>query len=174
MRCKAFRPASWSPSFSSSTIDNRCVPTPGAATSSAWTLAGLGGNVADIRPIASSNSSFDEGLPPAQGRSADLRLRLQGRSSPALRERPHHRLSASSRAATPICVALIFAPRSHRPDLRQENVALTNRMAALFRPTRQPQCWRLPITVPISRLVYPGGDTSLVSNLEYRIRSLDR
>jgi outer membrane protein insertion porin family len=163
------------PSFSSSTIDNPMRPHSGRSYFFGSDIAGLGGNVADIRPIAEFKQFIPmKGIHPRKDGIQTLGIRLQGsfitgfggKTAP-----PFERFFQGGdtdlrgfdvRAAGPI--ALISD---------KANVILTNPDGSLVpRDPNNPLRGNSPyfqVTVPISRLVYPGGDTSLVSNVEYRI-----
>jgi outer membrane protein insertion porin family len=160
------------PSFSSSTIDNPMRPHSGRSYFMGMDIAGIGGNVADIRPIAEYKQFFPmKGIHPRKEGLQTLGVRLQGsfitgwggKTAP-----PFERFFQGGdtdlrgfdiRAASP--TALISDKVS---------VVLTNPdgSTVLLNPNN-PRFGAQTVTVPISRLVYPGGDTSLVSNVEYRI-----
>jgi outer membrane protein insertion porin family len=135
-------------------------------------IAGLGGNVADIRPIAEYKRFIPmKGIHPRKEGLQTFGYRLQGsfitgwggKTAP-----PFERFFQGGdtdlrgfdiRAAGP--VALISD---------KQTVPLTNPDGStVLADPNNPNAGAWPVTVPITRLVYPGGDTSLVSNLEYRI-----
>jgi outer membrane protein insertion porin family len=160
------------PSFSSSTIDNPMRPHSGRSYFFGMDIAGLGGNVADIRPIAEFKQFIPmKGFHPRKEGLQTFGYRLQGSFITGFAGKtapPFERFFQGGdtdlrgfdiRAAGPI--ALISDKRT---------VALTNPDGSTVpADPNNPSAGAWPITVPISRLVYPGGDTSLVSNLEYRI-----
>jgi outer membrane protein insertion porin family len=160
------------PSFSSSTIDNPMRPHTGRSYFIGMDIAGIGGNVADIRPIAEYKQFIPmKGIHPRKEGLQTLGVRFQGsfitgwggKTAP-----PFERFFQGGdtdlrgfdiRAASP--TALISDKVSVPLTDPDGNVVPLNPNNARF--------GAYTITVPISRLVYPGGDTSLVSNVEYRI-----
>jgi outer membrane protein insertion porin family len=169
------------PSFSSSTIDNPMRPHSGRSYFFGMDIAGLGGNVADIRPIAEYKQFIPmKGIHPRKEGLQTFGFRLQGSFITGFAGKtapPFERFFQGGdtdlrgfdiRAAGP--VALISD---------SQTVTLTNSDGTT--PPWDPNNPRNPcgalagqvcpytIKVPVSRLVYPGGDTSIVSNLEYRI-----
>jgi outer membrane protein insertion porin family len=160
------------PSFSSSTIDNPMRPHRGRSYFVGMDIAGIGGNVADIRPVTEFKQFIPmKGIHPNKDGLQTLGIRLQGsfitgyggKTAP-----PFERFFQGGdtdlrgfdvRAASPI--AFISDKVS---------VPLTNPDGnpVPFDPNNS-RAGNATVTVPISRLVYPGGDTSLVSNVEYRI-----
>jgi outer membrane protein insertion porin family len=165
------------PSFSSSTIDNPMRPHSGRSYFFGMDIAGLGGNVADIRPIAEYKQFIPmKGIHPRKEGLQTFGFRLQGSFITGFAGKtapPFERFFQGGdtdlrgfdvRAAGP--VALISD---------SQIVTLIN--GAPWDPNnpRNPcgalagQVCPYTIKVPVTRLVYPGGDTSIVSNLEYRI-----
>jgi outer membrane protein insertion porin family len=135
-------------------------------------IAGLGGNVSYIRPVSELKRFIPmKGMHPAKDGMQTLGIRLQGsfimgfggNTAP-----PFERFFQGGdtdlrgfdvRAASPI--ALISD---------KTIVTLTNSDGSLVPAdpnNLRAGYWGVP--VPISRLIYPGGDTSIVSNIEYRI-----
>ncbi len=135
-------------------------------------IAGIGGNVADIRPISEFKQFIPmKGIHPRKDGLQTLGIRLQGsfitgyggKTAP-----PFERYFQGGdtdlrgfdiRAASPIAlisdkVAVTLTNPDGNPVPKDPNNA---------------RAGSATVTVPISRLVYPGGDTSLVSNVEYRI-----
>ncbi len=160
------------PSFSSSTIDNPMRPHSGRSYFFGMDIAGIGGNVADIRPIGEFKQFIPmKGIHPRKDGMQTLGMRLQGsfitgwggKTAP-----PFERFFQGGdtdlrgfdiRAAGPI--ALISDKIA---------VPLTNRDGTtVVKDPDNSRSGPWMVTVPITRLVYPGGDTSLVGNLEYRI-----
>jgi outer membrane protein insertion porin family len=166
------------PSFSMSTIDNPMRPHTGHSYFMGVDIAGLGGNVDYVRPVAEVKQWIPmKGLHPSKDGLQTLGFRLQtsfvsgfaGNTAP-----PFERFFQGGdtdlrgfdvRAASP--AALISD---------KVTVNLTSASGALVpidpsipinANSSAPNIWTIP--VPITRLVYPGGDTSWVGNVEYRI-----
>ncbi len=160
------------PSFSLSTIDNPMRPHSGHSYFLGVDIAGLGGNVADIRPIAEYKAFIPmKGFHRRKDGLQTLGYRLQGsfitgwagKTAPPF-ERFFQGGDTDLRG---------FDIRSASPTALiadKITVQVTNPDGSF--PPVDPSNPRLGgnyVTVPITRLVYPGGDTSIVSNLEYRI-----
>jgi outer membrane protein insertion porin family len=160
------------PSFSSSTIDNPMRPHTGRSYFVGMDIAGIGGNVADIRPIGEFKQFIPmKGIHPRKEGMQTLGVRLQGsfitgyagKTAPPFERffqggdtdlRGFDIRSASPTALISDKVAVALT----NPDGNTVPVDPNNSRLGPY-----------TITVPITRLVYPGGDTSLVSNVEYRI-----
>jgi outer membrane protein insertion porin family len=160
------------PSFSINKIDNPMRPHSGYSFFAASDIAGLGGNVAMIRPIMEwkhwlpmKGIRFNGAGHQALGYrvQASFVTGYQGKVAP-----PNERFYQGGdtdlrgfdiRAATPVAfladkVAVSVTTPSGVPVPVDPNNPL--------RGTHT-------VAVPVWRLVYPGGDTSVVTNLEYRI-----
>jgi outer membrane protein insertion porin family len=160
------------PSFSVSTIDNPMRPHRGSSFFAGMEVAGIGGNVADIRPITEYKHFIPmKGFHPNKEGLQTLGYRLQGsfitgfggKTAP-----PFERFFQGGdtdlrgfdiRAAGPVAM---IADKT--------TVTLTNPDGnpVLLNPNNA-NAGYYGVTIPIERLVYPGGDTSIVSNVEYRI-----
>jgi outer membrane protein insertion porin family len=160
------------PSFSVSTIDNPMRPHRGSSYFAGMEIAGIGGNVADIRPITEYKHFMPmKGFHPNKEGLQTLGYRLQGsfitgfggKTAP-----PFERFFQGGdtdlrgfdiRAAGPVAM---IADKT--------TVTLTNPDGnpVLLNPNNA-NAGYYGVTIPIERLVYPGGDTSIVSNVEYRI-----
>jgi outer membrane protein insertion porin family len=160
------------PSFSSSTIDVPMRPHTGRSYFVGIDVAGVGGNVSYLRPIAEYKHFFPmKGLHRNVLGSQTFGIRLQGsfiRGFAGKTAPPMERFFMGGdtdlrgfdvRAISP--VAFIAAPVS---------VQLTTPSGAPvpFNPNN-PLSPATFVNVPIAIPVYPGGDTSIVANLEYRI-----
>jgi outer membrane protein insertion porin family len=160
------------PSFSSSTIDNPMRPHYGRSYFVGMDIAGVGGNVDFIRPISEFKQFIPmKGIHPRREGLQTLGVRLQGSFVTGFAGNtapPFERFFQGGdtdlrgfdvRAASPI--ALISDITS---------VPLTNPGGGLVpADPNNPRAGSWNVPVPITRLIYPGGDTSLVSNIEYRI-----
>ncbi len=160
------------PNFSLSTIDNPMRPHTGHSYYVGMDVAGLGGNVADIRPIAEYKRFIPmKGFRPRKEGLQTLGYRIQGsfisgwggKTAPPF-ERFFQGGDTDLRG---------FDIRSASPTAFIQDkvtVQVTNPDGSL--PPVDPNNPRVGgtfVTVPITRLVYPGGDTSWVTNLEYRV-----
>lgn len=160
------------PSFSKSTIDNPMRPHRGHSYFVGMDIAGIGGNVADIRPVSEYKQFIPmKGFHPNRTGMQTLGFRLQGsfitgfggKTAP-----PFERFFQGGdtdlrgfdvRAASPIA---LIADKT--------TVTLTNPDGSTVPANpNNPNAGAYGVTIPIQRLVYPGGDTSIVSNVEYRI-----
>jgi len=135
-------------------------------------IAGLGGNVADIRPIAEYKQFIPmKGLHPRKEGMQTLGFRLQGsfitgfggKTAP-----PFERFFQGGDTDLRGFDIRAVSPVAFIAD--KQTVVLTNTDGRTVpADPNNPNLGALGITVPINRLVYPGGDTSIVSNIEYRI-----
>jgi len=160
------------PSFSSSTIDNPMRPHRGRSYFIGMDIAGIGGNVNYIRPVSELKQFIPmKGIHPNKDGLQTLGFRLQGsyltgfggQTAP-----PFERFFQGGdtdlrgfdvRAASPIAmIADKTTVTLTNPDGSPVPINPNNASAGYW-----------GVTIPIQRLVYPGGDTSIVSNVEYRI-----
>jgi len=169
------------PSFSSSTIDNPMRPHSGRSYFIGMDIAGIGGNVADIRPIAEYKQFIPmKGIHPRKEGLQTLGIRLQGsfitgwggKTAP-----PFERFFQGGdtdlrgfdvRAAGPVAlIADQVTVNLQNPDGSLVPVDQNNPRNPCGAQTGQ--VCPYTVNVPITRLVFPGGDTAWVSNVEYRI-----
>ena len=162
------------PSFSMSTIDSPMRPHSGRSLFLGSDIAGLGGNVRMVRPIMEYKQFFPmKGLKftdAATGRNT-LGIRLQssfitgygGRVAPPF-ERFY--LGGDSdlrgfdiRAVSPVA---FLADKADIPVTNPDG-------STVPLDPNNPRRGAMTVPVPIWRIVYPGGDTSVVGNVEYRI-----
>ncbi len=160
------------PNFSFSTINNPQRPTTGKSFFAGGEIAGLGGNVKDVRPI----TEFKQFIPMRGFHHDTAGHQVLG-----------YRITASFLTGYGGVVAPPFerfymggdtdlrgfdirsiSPIAFLPD--SVNVVLLNPDGtAVPKIPGNPRAGAYTIPIPIYRLVIPGGDSSLVSNLEYRI-----
>lgn len=160
------------PSFSSSTIDNPMRPHKGRSYFVGMDIAGIGGNVADIRPITEFKQFIPmKGIHPNKDGLQTLGIRFQGsfitgyggKTAP-----PFERFFQGGDTDLRGFDIRSASPTAFISD--KATVTLTNPDGtSVLKDPNNVRAGFQSITVPISRLVYPGGDTSLVSNVEYRI-----
>jgi outer membrane protein insertion porin family len=160
------------PSISMSTIDNPMRPHRGHSYFAGIDIAGIGGNVADIRPIGEFKKFIPmKGLHPNKLGMQTLGIRLQGsfitgyggKTAP-----PFERFFQGGDTDLRGFDVRSVSPTALISD--KTTVALINPDGSTV--PLDPNNSRLgpyTVTVPIQRLVFPGGDTSLIANVEYRI-----
>jgi outer membrane protein insertion porin family len=154
------------PSFSENTIDNPTHPHKGHSFYVASDISGLGGNVKMIRPIV----EYKRWYPVNKGRNS-IGYRIQGSfitGYGGVVAPPFQRFYLGGdtdlrgfdiRAVSPIAFLTTNV-----------NIGLTNPDGTPV-PVDPNNARRGNVTIPlpVQTLVYPGGDTSIVTNLEYRI-----
>jgi outer membrane protein insertion porin family len=164
------------PSFTHNTIDNPLHPHRGTSFFVAGEVAGLGGNVQMVRPVAELKHWF----PMQKGRNS-LGFRVQGSFVTGYAGNvapPFERFYQGGendirgfdiRSASPIA----FLPQ--RVDFPLTNpddpcvLGITSVCAGVPKDPNNPRQGNITIPIAVQQLVFPGGDTNIVSNLEYRI-----
>jgi outer membrane protein insertion porin family len=163
------------PSFSFSTINSQFRPTGGNSLYVGGEIAGLGGNVRVLRPIAEYKIWF-----PMKG----LRFTHDPTNAPQI-------LGVRMQGSFLTGYSGVVAPPYERfymggdTDLRGFDVRtlspaiyLTQKVNfPLFNPDQtpvpvdpsNPLRGNITVPIPVRRLIFPGGDTSFVTNVEYRI-----
>lgn len=154
------------PTFSFSTIDNPMRPHRGRSVFVGGEIAGLGGNVRYIRPVV----EFKYFRPMNKDRNT-LGIRLQGSFLSGYGGRvapPFERFYIGGdtdlrgfdiRAASPVA---FLVDKIDFPLLNPDGSAVPKDPTNLRRGN-----WTVPI--PVQHLVFPGGDTTMISNVEYRV-----
>lgn len=160
------------PSFSSSTIDNPMRPHTGRSYFFGMDIAGIGGNVADIRPIVEYKEFIPmKGFHPRKDGMQTLGYRIQGSFITGLGGKvapPFERFFQGGDTDLRGFDVRAISPVAFIAD--KQTVALTDRAGnTLPADPNNLNAGAYTVTVPINRLVYPGGDTSIVGNVEYRI-----
>ncbi|MDR3764553.1 MAG: outer membrane protein assembly factor BamA [Acidobacteriota bacterium] len=160
------------PSFSSSTIDNPMRPHRGRSYFIGMDIAGIGGNVADIRPVTEYKQFIPmKGLRARKDGMQTLGIRLQGSFITGFAGKtapPFERFFQGGDTDLRGFDVRSISPVAFISD--KQAVTLTDRAgSAIPVDTNNLNVGAYTVTVPINRLVYPGGDTSLVANFEYRI-----
>ena len=167
------------PSLTYSSIDSPIRPTRGSSYFFGAELAGFGGNVKSVKPIVEYKRFAPmKGLHPNKEGHQVLGFRVQGSfitGFGGLVAPPFERFYLGGdqdlrgfdiRSVSPVAFIATTG-----------NVNVTNPDGSLVPPNPAnplqgslpscPRVWCVPI--PIQSIVFPGGDTSFVSNLEYRI-----
>ena len=154
------------PSFSENTINNPVHPTSGHSIYFASDISGIGGNVRLIRPIV----EYKRWYPVNKGRNS-IGYRIQGSfitGYGGVVAPPFQRFYQGGdtdlrgfdiRAISPIAFLTTNV-----------NIGLKNPDGTSVPvDPNNPRRGNVTIPLPVQTLVYPGGDTSIVTNLEYRI-----
>ncbi|MFL6436065.1 MAG: outer membrane protein assembly factor BamA, partial [Terriglobales bacterium] len=163
---KGIRTSKITPSFTFNTIDNPYQPHHGTSFFVGGEVAGIGGNVNTVRPI----TEYKHWIPVNKGRNA-LGIRLTGSFITGYAGKvapPYERFYMGGendlrgfdiRTVTPY----VFISN-------RVNVPLQNPDGSLVPvdPTN-PRRGTVQIPVPAETIIYAGGDTSINSNVEYRI-----
>jgi outer membrane protein insertion porin family len=161
------------PSFSFSTIDNPMRPHSGRSFFVASDFAGIGGNVRMIRPV----TEFKQWIP-----MKGFRPNKEGRNTFGVRVQGSFLTGYAGQVAPPFERFYLggdtdlrgfdiraVSPIAFIPDT--VSVTLTNPDGVTAVPVdpSNPRRGSVQIPLPIWRIVYPGGDTSVVTNAEYRM-----
>ena len=154
------------PNFSSSTVDRPLFPHKGSSIYLGAEIAGLGGTVRTIRPVA----QYTHWTPVQKGRNT-VGFRLQGSfltGYGGLVPPPFQRFYDGGendlrgfdiRSISPVA----FLPNTTSIQLRNPDGSIVPKNPA------NPLQGAYTIPVPLDQIVFPGGDLSVVGNLEYRI-----
>ena len=154
------------PSFTWNRIDNPQRPHTGSSFFVAADFAGIGGNVQMIRPITEYKRFI-----PVNHRRNVVGFRLQGSWVTGYGGNvapPFERFYMGGENDLRGFDIRSVSPIAFLTDLT--SIPLTNPDGTTvkldpFHPGRG----AYTITIPVQRIIYPGGDTSVVSNLEYRV-----
>jgi outer membrane protein insertion porin family len=170
------------PSFSFSNINNGMHPSGGHSLTFASQISGLGGTVAAVRPLLEYKQYFPmKGLRHNKEGHQVLGYRIQasflsgygGKVAP-----PFERFYMGGdtdlrgfdiRSISPIA---FFVQTASLPLVNPDDPCIANSGIPCTGVPKDPNnprrgTWTVP--VPVYRLIFPGGDTSIVGNLEYRI-----
>jgi outer membrane protein insertion porin family len=164
------------PNFSINSLDSGLFPHKGQQMTVGAEIAGIGGTVRSVRPIIQYTH-----WTPVQKRRNTIGFRVQGSfisGYGGLVPPPFQRFymggendirgfdirSVSPVAFLPSANSIILRDRSGVPQPANPNYPCVPGNASIGVPTN---CWTVPI--PVDQIVFPGGDLSLVTNLEYRI-----
>ena len=160
------------PSFTYSTINNPIRPTGGQSYFLGAEIAGLGGTVKSLRPTAEYKRFVGmKGLHPSKDGRQVLGFRVQGSfltGYGGLVAPPFERFYLGGdqdlrgfdiRSVSPVAFIATTG-----------NIVLTNPDGTpVPKDPSNPRAGSITVPVPIQSVIFPGGDTSFVSNLEYRI-----
>jgi outer membrane protein insertion porin family len=153
------------PNFSFNTIDSPISPHSGKSITLGAEVAGLGGTIRSVRPIVQFTH-----WTPVQKRRNTVGFRVQGSfitGFGGLVAPPFQRAYMGGendlrgfdiRSVSPVA----FLPSNGA-------ITLTNRDGTqVLKDPQNPRAGAVSIPIPIDQIVFPGGDLSVVANLEYR------
>ena len=154
------------PNFSYNRIDNPSRPHSGQSFYSALEVAGLGGNVKYIKPVA----EYKKFIPVNKGRNTFgfrvLGSWISGYGGQVAPPFDRYYMGGDTdirgfdiRAISPVA----FFPTVVTVVLRNPDGT-----AVPLNPSN-PRQGNWTITIPVDQIIFPGGDTNLVNNLEYRV-----
>jgi outer membrane protein insertion porin family len=160
------------PSLTYSSINSPLRPTSGQSYYLGGEIAGLGGTVKDVRPIAEYKRFISmKGWHPSREGHQVLGFRVQGSfltGYGGLVAPPFQRFYMGGdqdlrgfdiRSVSPVAYVVTTA-----------SVPLTNPDGTpVPRDPTHPNAGAITVPIPVQSIIFPGGDTSLVTNLEYRI-----
>ncbi|HXZ80914.1 MAG TPA: outer membrane protein assembly factor BamA [Terriglobales bacterium] len=174
------------PSFTMNTINNPQHPMYGRSIFLGGEISGLGGNVSAIRPIVEYKQFIPmRGLKHVARQDARqaLGFRLQGSFLTGYGGRvapPFERFYLGGdtdlrgfdiRTVSPVA---FFVERQDVPLVNASDPCVSQGTyptgcTGVLKDPNNPRRGTVAIPLPVSRIIFPGGDTSLVSNLEYRM-----
>ncbi len=154
------------PNFSTNTIDSQISPHSGRQFTVGAEIAGIGGTVNSVRPIVAYKRFI-----PVQNRRNAIGFNVQGSfisGFGGLVAPPFQRFYMGGendirgfdiRSVSPVA----FLPNAG-------TISLTNPDGTpVLKDPSNPRSGPVSVPIPIDQIVFPGGDLSLVTNLEYRI-----
>ncbi len=170
------------PNFSFNNINNPVHPTAGHSLTVAAQIAGLGGTVADVMPLV----EYKQWIPMKgihhnrEGKQA-LGFRIQGSFLSGYAGKvapPFQRFYMGGdtdirgfdiRSISPVA---FFVQTASIPVVNPDDPCIANTAIPCTGVPKDPNnprrgVWNVP--VPVYRIIFPGGDTSLITNLEYHI-----
>jgi outer membrane protein insertion porin family len=160
------------PSFTMNTVDSPMRPHRGRSLFLGGDIAGIGGNVSFVRPLVSfTRWTPMRGIRPnAEGRNT-LGIRIQGSFITGFAGRvapPFERFFMGGdtdirgfdiRAVSPVA---FFVERVDFPLSNPDGTPVP-------KDPNNPRQGAVTVPIPVSRIIFPGGDTNVVANVEYRI-----
>ncbi|HKW27618.1 MAG TPA: outer membrane protein assembly factor BamA [Terriglobales bacterium] len=154
------------PNFSINTIDNPTRPHGGHSVYLAAAISGLGGTVNSIQPII----NYKQFIPVNHKRNV-IGLNFQGAflsGFNGLVAPPFQRFYMGGEQDLRGFDIRSISPVTFLPTT--VNIPLVNPDGSpVPRNPANPRYGNITVPVPVNQIVFPGGDTSLVSNVEYRI-----
>jgi outer membrane protein insertion porin family len=154
------------PNFSMNTIDSPISPHSGKQLTLGAELAGLGGTVRSIRPIV----QYKRFIPVQNHRNA-IGFNFQGSfisGFGGLVAPPFQRSYLGGENDLRGFDIRSVSPVAFLPSVG--SITLTNRDGTpVLRDPQNPRAGNVTIPIPIDQITFPGGDLSVITNLEYRI-----
>jgi outer membrane protein insertion porin family len=154
------------PNFSFNTLDSGISPHHGHQMTLGAEFAGLGGTVRSIRPVI----SYKQFIPVQKGRNA-IGFNVQGSfitGFGGLVAPPFQRFFMGGEYDIRGFDIRSVSPVAFLPSSNQITLTNPDGTPVLKNPLNPRQGnWTVPI--PVDQIVFPGGDMSLTTNLEYRI-----
>ncbi len=160
------------PSLSFSTIDSPLKPHHGQSLYLATEIAGLGGNVRDIRPVVEYKRWIPmKGIHPNRDGAQALGFRVQGSfvtGYGGLVAPPFQRFYLGGDNDLRGFDIRTIGPYGF--IVQDYNLPLLNPDGtAVLKDPSNPRAGTVTVPVPLYSIVLPGGDTSVIANTEYRI-----
>ena len=154
------------PNFSTNTIDSPISPHHGQQFTIGAELAGLGGTVRSVRPIVQYKKFI-----PVQNRRNALGFNIQGSfitGFGGLVAPPFQRAYMGGENDLRGFDIRSVSPVAFLPSVGA--ITLTNRDGTpVLKDPQNPRAGNVTIPIPIDQITFPGGDLSVVTNMEYRI-----
>ncbi|MGZ4832273.1 MAG: outer membrane protein assembly factor BamA [Terriglobales bacterium] len=160
------------PSFTMNTVDSPVHPHRGRNIFIGGDIAGIGGNVSFVRPVMSyTRWTPMKGLKPNSDGRNSFGIRLQGSFISGYGGRvvpPFERFFMGGdtdirgfdiRAISPVA---FFVESTSFPLSNPDGTPVP-------KDPNNPRQGVVTVPLPVQRIIFPGGDTSVVSNMEYRI-----
>jgi outer membrane protein insertion porin family len=154
------------PNFSMNTLDSAISPHHGKQITIGAELAGLGGTVRSIRPII----QYKRFVPMQKGRNA-LGFNVQGSfisGFGGLVAPPFQRAYMGGENDLRGFDIRSVSPVAFLPSVGA--ITLTNSDGTpVLKDPQNPRAGNVTVPIPIDQITFPGGDLSVVANVEYRI-----
>ena len=160
------------PSFSFSTIDSPVRPHTGHSLYLGGEIAGLGGNVRDIRPVVEYKQFIPmKGLHPSRDGAQTLGFRLQGTfltGYGGLVAPPFERIYLGGDTDLRGFDTRSLSPVTYLTQMVAVPLLNPDGSTVLIDPSN-PRRGIVTVPLPVHVISFPGGDTSGVANVEYRM-----
>jgi outer membrane protein insertion porin family len=154
------------PNFSVNTIDSQIAPHHGRQFTVGMELAGLGGTVRSVRPIVQYKKFI-----PVQNKRNALGFNVQGSfisGFGGLVAPPFQRAYMGGENDLRGFDIRSVSPVAFLPSVG--SITLTNPTGVpVLKDPQNPRAGNVSIPIPVDQITFPGGDLSVVTNMEYRI-----